>query len=221
MDDFMTNPDRPEEETGSSLNRAYTQETADGYYNADTIGFAGMSGDTEFVTLLKGILGAIIGSLPGMLLIIFLSRFGLLASVCGVVMAAGAIYGYTRMTRDSFLDIKYGVIVVIAVMLLGIYLGVRISWAWRFSVEFPKLYELSYDILVKSFTESGFSKEEAEKLFNLIFDDPDRGFFTYFFNFGDYLQYPGSRVKFGLSLFGNYVFAASGSAVIFRKFIMR
>lgn len=221
MDDFMTSPDRYEEETGSSLNGQYNNapETSDGYYTSDTIGFGGYSDDSEFVTLLKGILGALIGALPGMLLIALLSRYGLFASVCGTVMAAGTIYGYNRVTRDSFLDKKYGIIVYIAVMLLGIYLSVRFSWAWRCSVEFPKLYEQSYDIWLNTFTSYGYTKEQAEKYFNFFFSEPDKSFFTYFFNFGDYLQYPGFRVRFGLSLFGNYIFAASGSAVIFKKFI--
>lgn len=218
MDDLTTSYNKTSEDAivGQS---ADISDTAADYDNPTFEGFGSFQRDSEFVSLLKGILGAFIGALPGIMLMILLSRYGLIASICGTVMAVGTIYGYNFMTRNSFLDFKYCIIVCIAVMLLWIYLAVRISWAWKFSVLFPELYEQSYDIWQRNFTANGFTAEQADKYFNAFFDNPDKGFLAYFIDFGDYLEYPGLKLGFGLSLFENYIFAAIGSAVVFKKLI--
>lgn len=216
MDDFKTTTTKDGDTSLKGL-PTDTAGTLDSYETADIIGFGSTSTDSDFVALLKGIAGALVGALPGIILVILFSRFGAFASICGLAMATGAIYGYTLMTRSTLLDFKYGLIVCIAVTILGIYLAVRISWAWKFSELFPELYEQSYDIWQNTFTANGFSEEQADKYFHFFFDTPDKGFFTYFAKFGDYLEYPGLNVRFGLSLFWNYIFAAIGSTVAFKK----
>ncbi len=77
-------------------------------------------------SLPKGILGAVIGSIPGIALWVLLGYFGYTAAIVGAVVALGILFGYVKL--GGTLD-KQGLIACIVVMLLAIYAGVHLTWA--------------------------------------------------------------------------------------------
>lgn len=86
--------------------------------------YAGMKPKNENV--MAGIVGALLGSLLGVLCIVLMSRLGYVAAVSGAVMALGVLKGYERLSGRLT---KKGVAICVAVMLLMTYLGDRLDWA--------------------------------------------------------------------------------------------
>ncbi|MDE5737964.1 MAG: hypothetical protein K2H93_06340 [Oscillospiraceae bacterium] len=90
--------------------------------------------------LKKGILGAVIGSIPGILLWILLGYIGFTASIVGFVIAFGILFGYNLLCSD--ID-KTGMIICIIVLLIAIYIGEHMTWS---IVVYKSLKEYSEEI---------------------------------------------------------------------------
>ncbi len=76
--------------------------------------------------VVMGTIGALIGSLLGVLCIIVLSQAGFISALSGFVMAWGVIKGYEILGRKLT---ERGMIICIIVMIAMIYVGDRIDWA--------------------------------------------------------------------------------------------
>lgn len=76
--------------------------------------------------LKKGILGAVVGSIPGILLWILLGYIGYTASIVGFVIAFGILFGYNLL--GGTLE-KTGIIICIVVLLIAIYVGEHMTWS--------------------------------------------------------------------------------------------
>ncbi len=74
----------------------------------------------------KGILGAVIGSLPGLILWVILGYFGWTVGYVGLLIAFGVTFGYMKMGGEMS---KAGAAVCIVTLLVTIYLGVHLSWS--------------------------------------------------------------------------------------------
>ncbi len=74
----------------------------------------------------KGLLGAVIGSLPGIIVWIILGYFGYTAALVGVLLAFGIIFGYMKLGGAPDM---LGVVICIITMVVGIYLGVHLSYS--------------------------------------------------------------------------------------------
>lgn len=74
----------------------------------------------------KGILGALIGAIPGIVLWIILSKIGIIASICGIVILIGVVVGYTALGKEF--DIL-GMIISLAVVIFSVYFATNLSWA--------------------------------------------------------------------------------------------
>ncbi len=73
-----------------------------------------------------GFLGAIIGSLLGVVAIILLGWAGFVASIGGLLMAVGVLYGYK--TLGGKLSVK-GIVISVAVMIVMTYVSERAVWS--------------------------------------------------------------------------------------------
>lgn len=76
--------------------------------------------------LVGGIVGAFLGSIIGILCIIFFSQMGKVAVISGVVMAVCTLKGYEMLGSKLT---KKGIVVCIIMMLVMTYVGDRIDWA--------------------------------------------------------------------------------------------
>lgn len=86
------------------------------------------------VILLKALLGAVIGSLPAMLLWVVLGRVGIVAALAGFFMIMGELIACDRFTKSSTnMNIPAAIIICGAVMLVNIFICEKIIWAWDLS----------------------------------------------------------------------------------------
>lgn len=76
--------------------------------------------------VLSGTIGAFIGSLLGVLMIVVLGRLGIVASFSGVVMAVGVLKGYKILGGNLS---KRGIVISVVIMLIMAYVGDRLDWA--------------------------------------------------------------------------------------------
>lgn len=74
----------------------------------------------------RGIAGAVIGSLPGILLWVILGYLGFTAAIVGFVIAFGILFGYEKF--GGAVD-KSAFIICAVVMILAVYAGEHMSWA--------------------------------------------------------------------------------------------
>lgn len=94
---------------------------------AEALAHSAAERKTRASSIPKGILGAVIGALPGVILWLLIYRVGYLAAVCGLVMAYGAFKGYSVL--GGRLD-KKGVAVGTAVSLVMLVFAMMLCYAW-------------------------------------------------------------------------------------------
>ncbi|WP_028518611.1 hypothetical protein [Ruminococcus flavefaciens] len=191
-----------------SSNNYSSYDTRSGYPASDTVYSGFNSNESKLMPIVKGVLGAVIGAIPGILLIILVARMGFVASVCGAVMALGIFFGYTIMTKNSDLEEKTGLIICAVVMVLGIYFAVRTSWC----------LEVSSILQDKLGVEAGsLSYEQSEFLYELI-GVRDVSFSDVSADFSTLLEKCDCKGSFIRSLLENIGFAALGGFGMFAKF---
>lgn len=76
--------------------------------------------------IIGGVVGALLGSLGGVLCIVVLGQLGYVASLSGVVMAIGVLKGYEKLGGRLT---KKGVIISVIIMLIMIYVGNQLDCA--------------------------------------------------------------------------------------------
>ncbi len=73
------------------------------------------SSESVVITLLKGLLGAVVGAIPG------------------ILIAAGSVFGFGFMTKKGNPPMVLGMAICAVVFLLAIFFAVRIEYAWELS----------------------------------------------------------------------------------------
>jgi hypothetical protein len=106
--------------------------------------------------IMPGIVGALLGSIPGILAWIILGQVGFIAGICGWLMIRGAIFGYTKLAGG--IDRRGKIISTIVALLMPIvseYLG--------FAVTLYRNFHASYGITIS----------DAISSVPLYFSEPD------------------------------------------------
>ena len=196
--------------------------TAPPVYDSSNLTMAGLpSGESDFMELMKGILGAVIGCIPGFVLWILIGKLGVLAAVCGALLAGGAVWGFIFMTKDDFLDEKYCAIVCIVVCIFAIYLAQRIVFCWNLTdgfIELRKTLISTYNTLSEiSDSEPKSAEAAVDELFLEKFGFTEGTFSNFFFNFGRVKRELGLGGSFFFRLLESYVFGILGGLSIFKK----
>lgn len=73
-----------------------------------------------------GILGALLGSLVGVVVMLLLDRLGYVSSLSGIIMLAGAVWGYAHFGKA--LSTK-GILICVPIVIAMVYVGSRLCWA--------------------------------------------------------------------------------------------
>ena len=184
-------------------------DTRSGYSYSDTVTYNDFGGSgSQLVPILKAALGAIVGAIPGVILVILVAKMGFVASLCGAVMAIGIFAGYTFMTKDGEIDTKIGLLICAIVMLIGIYLAVRTSWC----LEIASLLQDQFGI-----TKGSLTSEESSILYEIL-GIRDISFSEISSEFSVLLEKCDAKGDFIGSLAENAVFAALGGIGTFAKF---
>ncbi|SHM76493.1 hypothetical protein [Ruminococcus flavefaciens] len=227
MDDFIKGSDNYDPQKNSFTGQGnaaegYGQKKDTGYKPAPD--FYAMynernaSSDTEFMLLVKGALGAMIGAIPGFFMIAIIARFGLIASICGALLAAGVFFGYYLATHKSGFNLKAGGITCIIVMIIAVYLAVRTSWVYELKDTLLEMKSLTSAYLGKSSSYEDGYKSGMNDVSRLVLGYEKPTYSNCSDCFGDLLSTLGKKGLFMASLAENYIFSAIGGVWIFSKF---
>ena len=86
------------------------------------------------LTVIKAILGAMLGSVPSMFLWLVIGKVGYLAVISGFFMIMGELIACDRFTKNSRqMNFATAVVICSAVMAVNTYLCSRFVWAWQLS----------------------------------------------------------------------------------------
>ncbi|MEG0296601.1 MAG: hypothetical protein RR620_07745 [Clostridium sp.] len=98
-------------------------------------------------SIVKGLIGAFLGSLIGVVLWVVIYQMGYISSIAGIVMVVCAIKGYSLFGGKSSV---VGTVLVVLICVGMIYLAQSISFAIEIYNEFGSIYEMSYFDAYKS-----------------------------------------------------------------------
>ncbi len=99
---------------------------------------AGAPAEKRLVTFFKGILGALIGALPGMIVWVVLGKFRIRAAIVGFFLAAGSVKSYGLFTRKNRLHVVTGVFICTAIIAGAVYLAQRLTLSWLMTDSFEE-----------------------------------------------------------------------------------
>lgn len=77
----------------------------------------------------RGLIGAIIGSIPGLVLWVIVGFFGVTWSLIGMLIVFGTFMGYEKLGGKP--DSQSGIASCLLVMIVAVYLGVHLSWSMQ------------------------------------------------------------------------------------------
>ena len=225
MDDFRdeVRPSEPASRTSGSYAPADAAKEA--VFSADDVYAMGRlpaGGESSmFMSLLKAIGGALVGAIPGMLLWIIIGRFGIIASLCGALLALGVVGGYTFMSKDGELPPIYGIVTCIAIMIAAIFFAEKVVWCWRMADYFPRIIDEIKQPLYALGDAGGVDRAKVDEIVEENLREglgfSESSFSNFFFNFNRSLRYFGMAGKYYVNLLASYAFAAAGSFWMYRK----
>lgn len=83
------------------------------------------------VTVIKGVIGAFIGTVPSAVLWIAMGKVGYISEMCGFFMIFGEMYICSLMTKKSSdMNIETAIVICIVVTLIMVYVCERAVWSW-------------------------------------------------------------------------------------------
>ena len=81
----------------------------------------------ENKNIVKPILGAVIGCIPGLIVWTIAGYFGFKWALLGLLIGAGIFFGYEKM--GGYVASAAGIITCLAVMIIAVYIGAHFIWA--------------------------------------------------------------------------------------------
>lgn len=88
-------------------------------------------GELTAVTVLKGVIGAFLGTIPSAILWITLGKVGYIGEICGFFMIFGELYICSFMTRKNMdMNAETATVICIAVTAVMVYVCERAVWSW-------------------------------------------------------------------------------------------
>ncbi len=83
------------------------------------------------ITVIKGVIGAFIGTIPSAVLWIVMGKVGYISEMCGFFMIFGEMYICSLMTKKSSdMNIETAIVICIVVTLIMVYVCERAVWSW-------------------------------------------------------------------------------------------
>lgn len=90
-----------------------------------------ISEELAAVTVLKGVIGAFLGTVPSAILWIALGKVGYIGEICGFFMIFGELYMCNSMTRKSNeMNAETAIVICIIVTAVMVYVCERFVWSW-------------------------------------------------------------------------------------------
>lgn len=119
----------------------------------------GEQNEMSAITVLKGIIGAIIGTLPSVILWVTLGKTGYVAAIGGFFMILGEMYICDRMTRKNRnMNVEIALVICVIVMAVTVYNCEKIIWSW----DLCDLFGSNGPTLIECFFNFNYFLEELE-----------------------------------------------------------
>ena len=177
--------------------------------------------DSVVLEAVKGLLGAMVGAIPGVLLWIIIGRIGFVAAICGAILAAGVVAGYTFMTKDSIIPQIWGVVICLAVVVIAVYFAERVVWSWELADYFAKYMSETRNELYALGEAGGMTSSEVDEIIDRemmsTYGFTEGTFSEFFSNFHRTLGIAGYNGKYFFNLLTSYAFAGMGGLWLFKK----
>lgn len=185
-------------------------------------------GEYNIITVLKGIIGAVIGALPGIAIWILLGKIGVISSAVGLLVIFGIVLGCHFMTKNNELPEKFSIVICIAVFLIAMIISEKIIWTWELAESFSNYLptfrdEIISEVMAKN---TELSKTDVEKvltdeLYNEIVMDTfgikEGTFSECFSEFSVLLEKLNVKSRYTASLLQSILFGAVGLAGIYAR----
>ncbi|MDE6519582.1 MAG: hypothetical protein K2K91_03855 [Ruminococcus sp.] len=185
-------------------------------------------GESPVITALKGLVGAVIGAIPGMLIWIILGKIGFVFSAVGILIGLGIFIGYGFMVKNAdALPIWLMLVIFFVVFAIAMILSEKIVWTWELADTF-KEYLPTYreDIITGVLAESDMTRAEVEsiltdELFTEFVEEnfgvKEGTFGECFSNFSTLLENLDMKGKYIASLLKSSLFGIVGGIGVFAK----
>lgn len=174
------------------------------------------------LTHIKGLLGAVVGAVPGFLVWLLLARLGYVSTCCGLFIAVGSALGYSFMTKKGNPSPVIGFIVCTAILAVSILLAVKIDWAWEFAKFFE---ETVYPDFRQSMMNVGISSDEIKELYGKSlmeeFDFTEANFGNCFRNLKVLVEFYDKKMEYIFDYILSGVCGLAGVVVTYTKFIKK
>lgn len=184
-------------------------------------------GESKIITVLKGLLGAVIGAIPGMLIWIILGKIGFVFSAVGILIGLGIIMGFAFFTKNADVPLWLMLVIFFGVFAAAMILSEKIVWTWELADTF-KEYLPTYreDIITGALAESDMTRAEVEsiltdELFTEIVEEnfgvKEGTFGECFSHFNTLLENLDMKGKYIASLAQSSLFGIIGGISVFVK----
>ncbi len=185
-------------------------------------------GESKVIEALKGLLGAVIGAVPGVLIWIILGKVGFVFSGIGALIGLGILLGYSFMVKNAdALPIWLMLVIFFGVFAVAMILSEKIVWTWELADTFKEyLPTFREDIISGAMAESDMTRAEVEsvltdELFTEIVEEnfgvKEGTFSECFSNFGTLLENLDMKGKYMWSLAKSSLFGIIGGIAVFAK----
>lgn len=179
--------------------------------------------ESSGVTLVKGILGAVVVAIPGFLLWLLIARLGYVSAYCGLLIAAGSVYGYSFMTKKGDLSPAIGFVICTLVLVVSVIIAVRVDWAWEFAKFFDEeiypefLSEMQgYGLFTNAEIEEAY-KESLKELYGF----EEATFANCFKNLSTLVEYADAKFDYTMDYVISGACGLFGAGVTYTKFIKK
>ena len=204
---------------GSSYNSSSGMNS--GFDSSSSFGSSfAVSQGSPVLSLVFGVIGAMVGAIPGFLLLLFLGKIGYVAALSGAVLAGGAFFGYGLATSKNDAPDSAGLIICVIVCIIAVYLGVRICWCWDM-VDTLNDYLPTFEAEARALADDSESGTELAKLAKeMLFSQlgiSDVSYSSISAHFSTILDKTECKGKFVKDLLLSYLFAFAGGIGIFTK----
>ena len=186
------------------------------------------SSESPVITGIKGIVGAVIGAIPGMALWIILGKLGFVFSACGLLIAMGIVFGYGAMTKKGNLPIWFAIIVSLVVFVAVLLFSQKIVWTWEIASTFKEYLPTFREDIISSVIaeDSSLTRADVESMltddmYNQVvkesFGVTEGTFGECFANFNVLLENLEIKGKYIASLIKSCLFGLLGGVALFAK----
>lgn len=190
--------------------------------------FRPYAGESAVVTALKGILGAVIGAIPGMALWIILGKLGFVFSAVGILIGLGIVLGFSKMTKNGEIPVWLTFVIFIGVFVATMILAEKIVWTWELASSFKEYLPTFREDIISgvmaedsSLTRADIETVLTDDMYNQLvkenFGITEGTFGECFSNFSVLLENLEMKGKYIASLVKSSLFGLIGGIALFAK----